>query len=152
MAIGLWLFRQTDIRHTARLLVGAGLVGTFVAVVIAFESYGATAFSGRMAPFFFDMDGALFFVAFVTLVLGLALQGTDRWSLLSRPLRGLLQGLILTGGLALPLYAFQGLVLPIKEILQEVGLIENLAIALPVLAFVLAATYAFRRLGKIYFG
>ncbi|WP_299852801.1 hypothetical protein, partial [uncultured Roseovarius sp.] len=66
--------------------------------------------------------------------------------------RGTLQIMIVIGGLALPIYAFHGIVIPLKDILVVLGLPDAIALLLPLGAFFAVMIYLGWRLRRMYFG
>jgi hypothetical protein len=65
--------------------------------------------------------------------------------------RRVVQGLIVIGGLALPIYAFHESVIPTKDILVGLGVSGGVALAVPLALFSALFLYLCRRLRRIYF-
>lgn len=69
----------------------------------------------------------------------------------ARRLRMPLRFLLLLGLLSFPAFVTHILVIPIKNILVDLGLVNGLALGLPLLVFVGLAAFAMLRLNRIYF-
>jgi len=151
IAAGWWMSRQTDLPGAARSLLLAGAAGLVISLGVGFESYGAAAFSVREAPFFTSTCGALFYLALLWLVLGATLQMTLRWHQLPRWATQLMQALILLGGLALPIYAFHAVVIPIRDILVIVGIPGSIALLMSLGGFLVLLGHGIWRLRRMYF-
>ncbi|SDX92616.1 Acyl-CoA synthetase (AMP-forming)/AMP-acid ligase II [Albimonas donghaensis] len=151
LALGAWLSRREDVAGAQRLLIGGGGIALLFAVLAAMDIWGAGTFETRGAPVFSSFLGALLYAAFGTLMLGLFMALTRRWNRLGAIPRGIAQALIVTGGLALPIFAFHEVVIPTKDMLLLAGLPGLVALALPLGAFLLGIGYAWRRLFRMYF-
>jgi hypothetical protein len=73
------------------------------------------------------------------------------WTNLPGALRHGLKLLIVIGGLALPIYVFHQLVMPIRGILVQLGLPGSMSLALAMGGFLILMSYAGRRLWRMYF-
>ena len=143
--------RREDEAGAQRLLIGGGGITLLLAELAAMDIWGAGTFETRGAPVFSSFLGALLYAAFGTLMLGLFMALTRRWNRLGAIPRGIAQALIVTGGLALPIFAFHEVVIPTKDMLLLAGLPGLVALALPLGAFLLGIGYAWRRLFRMYF-
>lgn len=151
IAVGVWMARQEEVPAAARTLLLAGTAGTALSLFAGLESYGAGAFAARMAPFFTSTMGALFFLSLLGLVLGTTLHLVMAWNRLGRVRAGVMQSLILLGGLALPIYAFHAVVIPIRDILVIIGLPRAVALLLSLGSFLALLGYGIWRLRRMYF-
>jgi acyl-CoA synthetase (AMP-forming)/AMP-acid ligase II/acyl carrier protein len=151
LAIGYWVSQQQDLKSTARKLALFGAAGLTLCVIAALEAYGSDAFSVRGSPVFVSSIGAAFYVSFASFLLGVMMRWIDMWESLSGILRHGLQALIIVGGLALPIYVFHGLVIPVKDILVLSGLPGKVALLLPLGLFIGLFVYGWRRLKRMYF-
>lgn len=152
LALGIWLTAREDVTTARRaLLAGGGLVLAFVALA-TFEAWGLAGFEGRDAPLYASLLGALLYGGFAALMLGVFMGLAQDWHDLGKIPRGVFQALIVTGGLALPIFAFHGAVIPVKDVLSLAGVPGFLALPIPLGAFALGIGYAWRRLFRMYFG
>lgn len=149
--LGYWMMHLADPRRFARQAAMAGGLALSLGVFLVIEAYGPAALIDRWAPFWSQMEGALLYVAFTALLLSGAVWLLERWQRLLGPVRFVGKGLILIGGLALPIYVGHELVLPLKSLLALFGLPGKLALALPMAAFFAAIGYGMWRLDRMYF-
>ena len=152
MAIGLWIAGQPDSRNAARLLLTGGALGMAVTVLSLLEADGAGAFVSRGSPVFTSLPGLIFYLSFAGFMTGLFLRLILSWDGLSAPLRAVLKLLLVTGGLALPIYVFHGLVIPGRQMLNALGVQGGMALAIPMGLFLLSMAWLGRRLWRMYFG
>ena len=87
-----------------------------------------------------------------TLLLGAGISLFRIWERLGRPPRLVLQILVICGILALPIYAFHQLVVPVRDILVLLGMPGSVAMALPMGLFLLGMGRAGLHFHRIYFG
>ncbi|MDF2231620.1 AMP-binding protein [Albimonas sp. CAU 1670] len=149
LALGIWLSRREDMGATARRLTLGGLGGVASSVLVGWDVWGPEAFQTRGAPFFDSYLQVVFCASVAAGLLGLFMTSVQGWPTLSRPVRGGFQALMVIGGLALPIYAFHGSVIPVRDILWTLGVPAPLPIALG--AFLLIMGYAGFRLHRMYF-
>ena len=152
MAIGLWIAGQPDSRNAARLLLTGGALGMAVTVLSLLEADGAGAFVSRGSPVFTSLPGLIFYLSFAGFMTGLFLRLILSWDGLSAPLRAVLKLLLVTGGLALPIYVFHGLVIPGRQMLNALEVQGGMALAIPMGLFLLSMAWLGRRLWRMYFG
>ncbi|NHX28156.1 hypothetical protein HA397_29930, partial [Escherichia coli] len=146
IALGYWFAGQRDMKQAGQTLMVLGGFGMAILLVIGFEVYAGKSFASRSAPFFGGRMGMAFYFFFSALLFGAMLLMVRVWAGLPGLLRFGLQAVIVLGGLALPVYAFHGLVIPIKDILRILGLPGIAALGLPVAVFLAWLGYAWWRL------
>ncbi len=151
MVIGYWLALHDDERRAAKVFMSGGIIGFAFSLVAGFEIYGASVIAARSAPFFNSTLGAIFYISIVLLFVGTAIRLISDWRRLPTLIQQILQILIVIGGLALPIYAFHGIVIPIKGILVLTGWPGALALLLPLSTFIVVISYAGWRLKRLYF-
>ena len=151
IAAGLWFSAQTDTKSATRLLLSVGGIGALFCLLAIFELNGPDALARRGNGAFLQLPGLGLYVTLSLLMLGGFTRLAQVWSQLPRAIRGLLQGLVVIGGLALPIYVFHGLVIPLRDILFALGAGGGLALLLPMGAFLLATGYGALRLYRMYF-
>ncbi|MBE0414854.1 hypothetical protein [Yoonia sp.] len=152
IAAGLWIAHEADTALVKRRLLTVGLAGMVFCATTIVSLEGAAAVMTRASSVFSSLPGYGFYASMMIAVMGLSLGVTGIWHQLSGPLLFLLRVLVVIGGLALPIYVFHGLVIPLKDILIILGMQGALALALPMAAFLAAMAYAGRRLYAMYFG
>ncbi len=150
LAMGYRLSRQ-DAATGARDLMVAGAFGAALSLVAGLDILGPDALSGRSGPFYGGALGAVFFASVAFLMLGGAITALRAWGRLPCPAGALLRGLIVIGGLALPIYAFHRVVIPVKDILVAAGLHGGVALLIPMGIFLALLAYGWRRLRRMYF-
>jgi acyl-CoA synthetase (AMP-forming)/AMP-acid ligase II len=150
LAMGYRLARQ-DAATGARDLMAAGGFGVALSLLAGLDILGPDALSGRSGPFYGGALGAVFFASAAFLMLGGAIAALRAWGRLPRPAGALLRGLIVIGGLALPIYAFHRVVIPVKDILVAAGLHGGVALLIPMGIFLALLAYGWRRLRRMYF-
>lgn len=151
IAAGDWLMRQADPARATRMLVTVGVAGGVTSLLILLEMFGADAFARRDAPAFDTLPALLFYASLSVLLVGGFLGAASRWNDRGRISRAGLQLLVVLGSLALPIYVFHGLVIPVAEILKIAGLPGSVALGGPLAVFVAAVAYGGRRLHRMYF-
>lgn len=152
MAVGVWLAGQRDSAAAARILMlGGGLCAVLV-VMALIEAQGIHVFDNRDSAVFTSLPGLIFYVAFAACGIGLFLRLLLSWDNLSAALRLPMQVLLVTGGLALPIYVFHGLVIPGRDLMVDLGLGSGVALLIAVGLFCLAILYGGKRLWRMYFG
>jgi hypothetical protein len=155
VAIGLWLGAQSLTpemnRRASRILLGFGSVLTLAFIFAMREALGSGAFIDREAAVFDQLAGFLMYIAFSAALLGGFLMLMERWAVMGRTPRQLLQIAIVMGGLALPIFIFHRLVIPVKDLLLQASLPVSIAFSLPMGLFVIMMFYGFWRLHRMYF-
>ena len=151
IALGYWLARQRVLERPESTLLAIGGLGSILIIGIALQAYGREAFSIRLHPFFISLLGGCFYLCMTTVFLSAGMRLVRGWHGTPGLLRLGLQLLIVTGGLALPIYAFHSVVIPVKDILAILGLPGALALLLPISIFLAGMGYAGMRLYRIYF-
>ena len=152
MAVGVWLAGQRDSAAAARMLMLGGGFCAVLVVMALIESQGIHVFDSRDSAVFTSLPGLIFYVAFAACGIGLFLRLLLSWDDLSAALRLPMQVLLVTGGLALPIYVFHGLVIPGRDLMVELGLGGGVALLVAVGLFGLAMLYGGKRLWRMYFG
>ena len=150
--VGLWLGSQSDAWHAGRRLIVWGALGSMVCLFVLLQSHGLAPLTDRFSSVFVSLPGLLFYVFVAMVLVGGFLVFVANWHVLRPVLRGPLKILIVFGGLALPIYVFHGIVIPVKDIFVLQGIDDTLALALPMGAFLTAMTYGGWRLYRMYFG
>ncbi|MEO1613414.1 MAG: hypothetical protein AAFU55_13840, partial [Pseudomonadota bacterium] len=151
VAIGCALARRPTGARADAAMIAAGGLGVFAAVMIALQTYGPTALSVRLGPFFTSHLGAAFYIALALLLLGGTIRMIGAWNRLPGLVGIALRLLIVIGGLALPIYAFHSVVIPVKDILLILDAPGALALAAPMAVFLGSMIYAGQRLYRTYF-
>ncbi len=151
IAIGLWIANEADTAQVKRRLLTIGVAGMAFCATTIVSLEGAAAVMTRFSAVFSSLPGYGFYASTMIAVMGLALGVTAVWHRLSGPALFGLRVLVVIGGLALPIYVFHGLVIPLKDILVILGIPSALALILPLTAFLATITYAGRRLYGMYF-
>lgn len=149
-AVGFWFSRQSDTRATARIFCMGGAFGIATAAFTMIEAYGIAAFMSRGGPFT-SLPGLVLYLSIGVFCIGVFLRVLMVWETLPSALRWPLQLLVVTGGLALPIYVFHGLVMPARDLLQALGLSGAPSLAIPMTLFLLVMGYAARRLWRMYY-
>jgi hypothetical protein len=151
-ALGYWIAQQADTRAMADrlLLLGGSAMALCLFAMGQMEGFDALGRRGNLA--FTSVPGLMFYVAAAATLTGAGLRLVLGWAGLGRALRLPLKLLVVTGGLALPIYVLHGLVLPLRNVLAAAGLPGVVALALPMGAFLASMGYAGRRLWRMYFG
>jgi hypothetical protein len=151
MAAGYWLHSHPETARAAALLRLGGVLGAVFCGFIVAESVGLSDLRSRAGVTYTSAVGLLFYAAFALLLLGGFIGLLRHWHGLWSGLRGLLKLGIVMGGLALPIYVGQQVVIPLKTLLLSLGLISPLALLLPLGAFLIGIGYAGHRLYRVYF-
>lgn len=152
VAVGLWITSEDDTAMVKRRLLMLGLAGMAFCAITIVSMEGPAAVMTRYSSVFSSLPGYGFYASMMITVMGLSLGVTGVWHLLSWPLLFGLRILVVIGGLALPIYVFHGLVIPLKDVLTIMGMQGALALILPMAAFLAVMAYAGRRLYVMYFG
>jgi hypothetical protein len=149
IAVGLWLRGAEPRRAAVQLtLVGAAILAATLGVALENRFALSAMFGG---PPLRSLLASIGYAGLATLLLGLVMTVFDAWARLGAAPRAGARALVVTGALALPLFAFHGLVIPVKDILVLTGVPEVLALALSMGAFLAGAGYAWRRLDRMFF-
>ncbi len=152
IAAGHWYGQQSDTRRASRLFALGGLFGMVFTMIVGADVLPESPFASRGSPFFTSLMGFVFYFFLVIFLVG-AFEGLLRgWTGLGSLTRGVLQVMIVVGGLALPIYAFHGVVIPAKDILKILGLPGAIALLMPLSAFLSLMAYFGWRLRRMYFG
>ena len=130
-------------------LWGAVIIG--FSILASLEVYGPGFLLDRQSEFLITTWSALMYFGIVCLVLGLSILSLENWKGMSGAPRAAFRFLILTGNLALPIYAFHQLVIPSKNLLVLSGLNPTVALAVPMALFLLVIGYGMLRLYRMYF-
>ncbi|MEO3417075.1 AMP-binding protein [Roseovarius sp. CAU 1744] len=152
IAAGHWYGQQADSQKASRVFALGGAFGMAFAMIVGADALPEAAFVTRGSPFFTSLIGFVFYFFLVIFLVGgfeILLRG---WTGLGRVTRGILQVMIVIGGLALPIYAFHGVVIPAKDILKILGLPGAIALLIPLTAFLALMGYSGWRLRRMYFG
>lgn len=152
IAIGYWFSGQKGSAQASRTLLGGGVTGMALATLIGIDVMGLDAFATGKSPFFTSFLGNLFYFSLVVALVGSFDLVLKSWHSFGTVRRGILQILIVIGGLALPIFAFHGIVIPIKDILVVFGLPGIVALGVPMGAFLAVMLYLGWRLRRMYFG
>ena len=152
IAIGHWYSRQDDLHAASRALAVAGACGMALSMIVGLDVLPPNPFATGSSPFFISLLGYVFYFFATVFLVGIFDLLFRHWSGLGSIARAVLQILIVIGGLALPIYAFHGIVIPMKDILLLIGLPSAAALVLPVAAFFAVMVYLGWRLRRMYFG
>ena len=149
--VGYQMARIPDAGSFARStsLWGAVIIG--FSILASLEVYGPGFLLDRQSEFLITTWSALMYFGIVCLVLGLSILSLENWKGMSGAPRAAFRFLILTGNLALPIYAFHQLVIPSKNLLVLSGLNPTVALAVPMALFLLVIGYGMLRLYRMYF-
>lgn len=150
-SIGYWFVHQKDTRRAAQTLFVAGASGGALCLALGLQAYGLDAFAGPVPAVFNTLPQQILYTALAAMMTGGFTQLLLRWQGLRTAWRWPLKLLIVFGGLALPIYVFHGLVIPVKDILVLLGWPGSVSFALPMGAFLFGMGYAGRRLYRMYF-
>jgi len=152
IAIGHWYSKQDDLHAASRALAVAGACGMALSMIVGLDVLPPNPFATGSSPFFISLLGYVFYFFATVFLVGIFDLLLRHWSGLGSTARAVLQILIVIGGLALPIYAFHGIVIPMKDILLLIGLPSAAALVLPVAAFFAVMVYLGWRLRRMYFG
>uniref|UniRef100_UPI00261A5126 AMP-binding protein n=1 Tax=uncultured Roseovarius sp. TaxID=293344 RepID=UPI00261A5126 len=111
IALGYWFSRQASLTESSKTLICAGAFGMAIAVVVGLDVLPANPLATSKSPFFQSLLGYVFYFCAVVFLVGLFDQFLKSWNDLGSFVRGTLQIMIVIGGLALPIYAFHGIVI-----------------------------------------
>ena len=151
-ALGLWISRQQDTRAMAGRLLLLGSVSAFLCLFAMGEMSGFATLGERLNPAYVSVAGQMFYVALAAFLVGAGLHMALNWPNLRTVTRLPMKALIVTGGLALPIYVLHGMVLPVRDVLAIAGLSQIGASAIPMALFVTVIVDGARRLSRMYFG
>ncbi len=141
LAMGLWIRSHQNAPDLLARSIKYGLL-LLVAGILLVPLAGQSWMDQAGAP--------LSFIAFAGAVL-LLFAAFQFWT--SRSPGGIgIRLLVITGILAFPAFVGHGLVIPLKNIMAGSGLPELVAMGIAVGLFLLAATFAYRKLFAIYYG
>lgn len=149
--VGLWLNMTKDTARAARGLMVIGLCGAAATLATVVQSYGIEALGNRSHPAFVSLPATGLYIFLVTAMAGTFLWLLGQWAQLHRVLLAPLRLLTVLGGLALPIYVFHGLVIPVKDIMVTLGLPSGVSLVLSLGAFLVSMGIAGRRLYRMYF-
>lgn len=151
VALGHWMMHAPDLRVFSRqaALVGGSMIAC--GAIMVSEFWSPQMLLSRSAPFWWSLLGAMIYTGFTTLLLAVLVQLLAHWRGLWAPMRGGLRGLILFGGMALPIFALHRLVIPLKDMLVLEGLSPTLALVLPLVLLFTVIGYGMWRLDRMYF-
>ncbi len=152
IAVGHWYGQQADSDQASRTFVQSGLFGMGFMLILGADVMDGSAFASRSSPFFNSLLGFAFYFFLVIFLVGAFERVLRGWTGLRRSTRGFFQVMIVIGGLALPIYAFHGVVIPIKDILKILGLPGAVALLVPLSGFLSLMVYFGWRLRRMYFG
>lgn len=152
IALGYWFSRQTGLSEASKTLAVAGAFGMAMSMIVALDVLPPTPFATSGSPFFQSLLGYVFYFSTAVFLVGAFDQILRSWNRMNGLGRGVLQVMIVIGGLALPIYAFHGIVIPLKDILVVLGLPGAIALLLPLGAFIVVMVYLGWRLRRMYFG
>lgn len=137
--------------EAVRVLLWSGVFLTGASLVGLSETYGIGILIDREATGWTKLWSAALYPGIACLILGGSIRLLRDWQGLNGGLRLGAKGLILLGGLALPIYAFQGIVIPVKDILVLLGAPGALALLLSLSVFFVLIGYGMWRLNRMYF-
>lgn len=152
IAAGYWYGQQTDTQKASKMFALGGVFGMAFTMIIGADVLPDAPFASRSSPFFGSLMGFAFYFFLVIFLVGAFETLLSGWNGLGRTTRGILQVMIVVGGLALPIYAFHGVVIPAKDILKILGLPGAIALLIPLSAFLSLMAYFGWRLRRMYFG
>lgn len=145
IAVGIWIAQQTDINLIMRRLLLIGGIGVLFCGAALLQVLG-TITLGNSA----SLIGLGFYGSVCLLTMGASLAVLPAWVQAGQMLRGVLRGALAFGGLALPIYVFHQLVIPVHEILEIAGLHGALSIIVPMGVFLAVMFYMGRRIFRMY--
>ncbi|WP_162932934.1 AMP-binding protein [Roseovarius sp. EL26] len=151
IAVGYWFARQTDRSRATKTLREMGAFGMVLSLIVGLSVMPFESLMGRASPFFGGVLGILFYFAISVFLIGMFIPVLTRWSSLPSSIMTGCKILITLGGLALPIYAFHGLVIPIKDLLVIMGLPGVIALGFSMGAFLISIGYGGVKLWKMYF-
>lgn len=143
IAIGVWLASQEAPSAAARRLAAIGAAVALVALGITYEG-GGTSLT--------DLRATLGYIGVVAALLGGFLTLFLAWPRMGGPMRSVLQALVVTGAMSLPLFALHQIVIPVKDLLAVAGLREGLALVAAMAAFLAGMGYTCLRVRRLFFG
>jgi non-ribosomal peptide synthetase component E (peptide arylation enzyme) len=148
-AVGYWMSRQADTDFVRRRLLLVGGTGALFCGAAQLQAYGTVLFT-RSSQDHVSLTGMAFYGSFCLLCLGLFMSLLPGWATAGRGLRALLRLALTFGGLALPVYVFHQLVIPVNKVLEISGVPEGPALLLPLAAFLAAMFYLGRKVYRMY--
>jgi hypothetical protein len=149
--IGDWMRRAPDpwrFGVTAACMGGGILAISMIAMT---EVYGLELWITRGSKAWGSMMGTQFYTGFACFFLGGMVLALHGWARMSAPVQLVTKVLILLGGLALPIYAFHALVIPVKDLLYAAGMIKSVALVFSLSMFFAIIGYGMWRLNRMYF-
>ncbi|MFV0336519.1 MAG: phosphopantetheine-binding protein [Tropicimonas sp.] len=149
--IGVQMLETPDPRPFARKAALTGIFLMSMAFLDVYATIGAAPVLDRDALLWKGLDAAVFYCGFTCLFLAGAITGLHHRQAAGSAARTMMKILILLGGLALPIYAFHGMVIPVKNILMRLDLHGGLALSLSMGAFLAITGYGMIRLKRMYF-
>ena len=152
IALGYWFSRQTDLSQASKTLALGGAFGMAASMIVGVDVLPPAPFATSASPFFQSLFGFVFYFSAAVFLVGVFDQVLKAWARMAALWRGTLQIMIVIGGLALPIYAFHGIVIPVKDILVVLGLPGAIALLLPLGLFLAVMVYLGWRLRRMYFG
>lgn len=152
IAVGFWYSRQRNLAEASMTLAFSGAFGMAITMTVGVDVLPPNSLVTSASPFFQSLLGYVFYFSLVVFLVGIFDLTLKRWNSLNRLVRGVLQILIVIGGLALPIYAFHGVVIPLKDIFSIFGLPGVAALAIPMGGFLAIMLYLGWRLRRMYFG
>lgn len=150
-SIGLWFAEHDNPRQAGHTLVVIGMLGAILCIFSLVQTHGIDGFAHRRSPAFTSFPGILLYVFLSIFMLGGFLGLLLVLPRLPKILYYSLQILIVAGGLALPIYVFHGLVIPIKNILIALNVPGPIALMFPLSSFLLLIGYGSWRVHRMYF-
>ena len=152
IAAGYWYGQQKDTHRASRIFALGGFFGMAFTMIVGLDVLPNAPFATRGSPFFTSLLGFVFYFFLVIFLVGAFESLLRGWMELGRTKRGIMQVLIVIGGLALPIFAFHGVVIPAKDILELLGLPGAIALLIPLSTFLFLMAYFGWRLWRMYFG
>lgn len=152
IAVGHWYAQQRDTVRASRIFALGGAFGMAFSMIVGADVLPDNPFATRGSPFFGSLIGFTFYFFLVIFLVGAFEMILRGWSELGRGACGVLQVMIVIGGLALPIYAFHGVVIPAKDILKIFGLPGAIALLIPLSGFLALMAYLGWRFRRMYFG
>lgn len=147
IALGCWL-RSVTVDEICRTMIPVG-AGFFIAGLLTTLDFmsGHQLEQVKAVPLsmvFWYFGAEILFLSFIVSFMRFKQQRSDLINIF-------LNVLIVMGVLALPIFAFHGIVIPVKDILVNLGVAGKVALALPLGVFLVCFLYGGARLYRIYF-
>lgn len=150
VAAGYWLSAQ-PVASASRILRYAGAAGIATILIAGIDILGVPTPDKFGFDLYASFLGYGFYLSVVLLCMGIAMPAVAGFGRRNRLGRVPLQVLIVIGGLALPIFVFHELVIPVKELLLIAGLPGSVALLLPLGAFLTFFGLGGRKLFRMYF-